>query len=258
MLTLENMREVVKNLIDKTREREVPWQPEEESLRAERVGDGLRLPVTFASNSFVAFYAHSIIRFKRQFERTEVSSVFVFQGRAGETLGVWQLFPGDPDWQLASDLYDAIVNQMQERLGEQGMPLLLKDILNGPVQSAVEERQEDLRSQEFFRWVAGYWMLTFFRGEVGLREDLRIDENGAYFTQRRGTTPYFFLRDVYYDPEARNVSFAKVFATGTKQGKVRQREVLEISEDGKKLSGYAQHDGHKLIYSRLTKEEAGW
>ncbi len=111
-----------------------------------------------------------------------------------------------------------------------------------PAQSTSEQ------AQLFFEKIAGEWRLDYSHGE----EVVNIDTNGNYFmlTLKDGkvisTTarPHFRLEVLSCNDALTSVEIAKVLLNG----RTRQIEVLEVAAD--KMTGYAKHDGHKLIYTR--------
>ena len=247
MLTIENMRLVVDSLCTKTRYKRISWRVAEDRVQFTRSSESeMPLRQSVASMSYIATFPHVSIMFSRfDFADGPSYAEFSFRLIEGTLLGRWRIREGDEDWRLV----DALSNSLSS---EDHFTAIIKDVEEAtdanPPMPPIGEHAAD-----FFTWVRGQWSLTFFKGDKGRSEDVRIDSEGNYYTQASHDVPRFALRNVFYDSEGKTVSFAKVIATGERKGRVFQTEVLEISEDRKRMKGFAQHDGHQLIYTRVPQ-----
>lgn len=258
MANILNMQQVLQSLIQRTRARQLRWDIDtgfdlaRESPVEIRRESGVNATSVLAS-AYVCRLPHSIIRV-RYYDARNAPAVAVLRIELpnGGLLGDWTIFDGDPVWNELQGLVQLIAEQCAQPVFEEFLRSIDEVSLdtNSTEHRGLASEEAALR---FFKFAAGPWNLTYYRGNVGYHEELRIDESGNYFLLKIKDRPYFYLRDVYYDPENRSVSFAKVDATGVKAGKIRQTEVLQIDATGQSMKGYAQHDRHRLEYTRPDK-----
>jgi hypothetical protein len=249
MMPLDDMRKLVTSLLERTNAKQIPWQRES----VEKLGPVWPLirsilePTSAMTIAFVAVLPQSIIRVAKVTVGSHHEFIqFSFHLSDESILGSMSISNGSDDWATA----DQLVTLIREQVGAD-WNVVISDVL-GVNQSVSGGAVVPSEWKDFFRAVSGEWDLTWFaaRGAVAGHEEARIDEQGNYYTKKRGESPHMWLRDVFYDPLKRKVTFAKISTTGLMEGLVRQREVLEISDDGNEMSGYAQHDGHRLLYKR--------
>lgn len=257
MFDLDNIREVVDSLHRKTELQQLRWDldtKEEAFVPLPLVLDAHRKSVNCIVSAFRCHTPASVFRL-RHFDVAEgpdAAVLSVLRPTDDKTLGDWAVSEGDPDWPRILGLYMCIRSQFP--------PDVVRDVLHGIEGEAADVEESDEQSfsfeestRQFFASVAGSWVLWYYRGSTRRVERLRIDEEGNYYIIKRGDRPYFRLRDVFYDPDGRSVSFAKEEATGPREGRIRQVEVLRVSPDGMRMTGYAQHDGHRLEYARVVE-----
>jgi hypothetical protein len=254
MMPVDEMRAILKSLLERTGAKEIPWQ--RESL--DKLGGtpswalmtSILRPTSATVVAFVTVLPQSIIRIAKVAAGPDNEFIqFSFHLSDESILGSWMISKETDDWATADQLFTLIRDQIGAAWN-----VVISDVLGIRQNVASATAASPLEWRDFFRTVSGEWELTWFspRGALGGHEDARIDEEGNYYTAKRGESPYMQLRDVFYDPVKRQVTFAKVSKTGLMEGSVRQREVLEISPDGSQMSGYAQHDGHRLLYKRRS------
>jgi hypothetical protein len=253
MMPVDEMREIVKSLLERTVSKQVPWRRDSaENIEGVQQAIFKRIPrpTSAAIVAYVTVLPQSIIRIVKATIGPDHEFIqFSFHLSDESILGSWLVSNEAEDWATADGLFTLI----REQIGAD-WNLVISDVvsLNQTVGLAGDVGSFP-QSTAFFRKVAGEWQLTWFaHGAEAGREDVRIDEVGNYYTKPREPSPYLWLRDVFYDAAKRHVTFAKIRATGLLKGKAVQTEVLEISEDGRQMSGYAQHDGHRLVYKRRS------
>lgn len=256
MLDLENMRVVAEKLVEKTEEGKLRW----DSISTWDVAEGLPAPlirnlrpypISFVTTSFACHTPATLFHI-HHYDVAGAPNVIVLSvltPMKDKNNGDWIVSQGDEDWRKLELLYDCI----RKRFTSERFEDVLAGIDEGTVDQAAEK--DNLSFEEaanrFFRKVAGSWKLEFYRGSDRRYEELRIDDEGNYFIPKYPDKPYFQLRDVYFDPDGHNVSFAKFDCIGIHRGRVRQVEVLRIDPNWRWMKGYAQHDEHRLEYTRL-------
>ncbi len=253
MPTINNMREVLASLVKKTEMQKIRWDLDHNWDAAGPQALPERQGTSVFTSSFIAHFPHSIIRAKFVEADNGLNyAQFIVEELEGGMLGDWIILDGDPDWSKAHELFKLVADQCSSK----ALARLVEQIeqSNQMGESENANFQDDLATQ-FFKRIAGQWHLTYYRGKNGFPEDCRIDAAGQYFVEKKRETPYFYLSDVFYDPEGNNVSFAKVEAAGPKKGKTRQVEVLQIDPKGQWMKGYAQDDGHRLEYVRRESSD---
>lgn len=163
---------------------------------------------------------------------------------SGGKLRTWALAQGSSEWQTVRGLLAKIKDRTTKGILDQ-------------FKSTDAPTQLDAKSAEFFKTIAGTWKLEYERDKKTYSEEINIDQKGNYcYLKDNAETLAFVLRDVYYDPDGRTVTFSKIEAAGARKGLLRHVEVLKIDPTATVMSGFAQHDRHSLKYTRLQKPKS--
>ena len=171
----------------------------------------------------------------------------------GKPVATVNVAPEHPYYSSFQDMYTlaeraswtTLAREIEKSVSEEGM---IGTSTTAPPQLPAQPTPDQARS--VFERVNGEWHLDYSHGE----ELVNIDTNGNYFvvalqdgkTVSTTTCPTFRLEVLSCNANFTAVEIAKVLLNG----RTRQIEVLNVTTD--KMTGYAKHDGHRLVYTRRS------